>query len=390
MNPSFSFDPQKIWCVIPVYNNAGTIHQVAKDCLTHCPHVLVVDDGSTDADLKDALADLPCAVVTHTTNRGKGVAIQTALREVTERGGTQMITIDGDGQHDPRDLPVFVDAIAAHPDAIIIGCRDFKAGKAPRGSRFGRVFSNLWTKIETGLSLRDTQSGFRAYPVDLVRRLPLHGHRYDFEVEILARAAWAGLPVKEVDISVRYHSDRVSSFRPFKSNAVISLMHTRLVGRRLLPWPHKRLIPKKGPSDAWRLLKSPKVFIRSLLNENTSPAELAAAAAVGTILAVLPLIGFHTPVIIYAAARLHLNKVLATAIQIFYSPPGVPFICIQLGYFIRNGHWWTAFTRQSFTTELHERLLEWAIGSVILAPVYAVIAAGIVYWLATVIQKRQA
>lgn len=390
MNPSVSFDKKKIWCVIPVYNNADTIHQVTEGCLAHCANVLVVDDGSTDAKLKDLLANLPCEVLTHDTNRGKGMAILTALREVEKRGGTHMITIDGDGQHDPGDMPLFLDVIAAEPDALIIGCRNFQTENVPRGSRFGRVFSNLWAKIETGLSLRDTQSGFRSYPVDLTSQLAVHGHRYDFEVEVLARAAWAGLPVKEVDISVRYAPDRVSSFRPFKSNAIISLMHTRLVGRRLLPWPHKRLIKKKGPSDAWRLLKSPKTFIRSLLKENTSPAELAAAAAVGTVLAVLPLIGCHTPVIIYAAARLHLNKVMATAIQIFYSPPGVPFICIQLGYFIRHGHWWTDFTRQSFTTELHLRFFEWVIGSVILAPFYAAIAAGIVYWLATVIQKRKA
>ncbi|MDT8391709.1 MAG: DUF2062 domain-containing protein [Lentisphaeria bacterium] len=390
MKPSVSFDTQKIWCVIPVYNNAGTIRHVTAGCLACCDNVLIVDDGSTDAALKNTLADLPCEILTHDTNRGKGAAIVSALREVKKRGGSHMITIDGDGQHDPADIPVFFDIIAEDPAALIIGCRNFQTENVPRGSRFGRVFSNLWTKIETGLSLRDTQSGFRSYPVDLTMRLSLHGQRYDFEVEVLARAAWGGLPVKEVDVSVRYAPDRVSSFRPFKSNLIISLMHTRLVGRRLLPWPHRRLIEKQGPSDAWRLLKSPKAFIRSLLKENTSPAELAAAAAVGTVLAVLPLIGCHTPAIIYAAARLHLNKVMATAIQIFYSPPGVPFICIQVGYFIRHGHWWTDFTRKSLTTELHHRLLEWLIGSILLAPFYAIVAAAAVYWLATVIQRRKA
>lgn len=383
-------DPPEIWCVIPVYNSAGEASRVARESRRLMDRVMVVDDGSTDADLKTVLQDADITVLRHEQNMGKGAALATALHVVKEQGGTHMITLDGDGQHDPADLPALVERIHTRPDAVVVGCRDFHTPNVPDGSKFGRVFSNLWIRMETGASLHDTQSGFRAYPVRLISRLPLSGRYYDFEIEVLTRALWAGLPIEEVPVRVHYPppEKRITHFRPFWDNARISLMHTRLVGRRLVPWPHRKLVPQKDRISAWYLLCHPLRSVRMLLKEHASPAGLAAAAGVGTVLAVLPFIACHTLVILYASARLHLNKVMAVSIQHIYAPPLVPFLCVELGYFLRHGEWWTEFSRETIVHNLHQRLLEWLIGSLVLAPVFAVLAAAITYGIAAALQRR--
>lgn len=227
-----------------MHNNAGTIRAVALGCREIVPQVLIVDDGSRDADLRALMADTGIPVIRHEVNRGKGEALLTAARAVSERGGTTMIAIDGDGQHYPRDLCAFLPVIAEDPDAIVIGERDMSGPNVPGSSRFGRKFSDFWLRLETGMPIRDTQSGFRAYPVRHILALACAGRKYDFEVEVLARAAWAGLPIRNVPIDVWYPpaAERISSFRPFMDNLWLTHRHVLLVTRRFLPLPHRKLV----------------------------------------------------------------------------------------------------------------------------------------------------
>jgi predicted LPLAT superfamily acyltransferase len=240
--------PPKVWVVIPVHNNAGTVRNVALECRDIVPDVLVVDDGSRDADVSALMSGTGIRVLRHDVNRGKGGAILTAAREIERLGGTTMITIDGDGQHHPRDLHAFLAAIREDQDCIVIGERDMTGKNVPGSSRFGRAFSDFWVRLETGVDVRDTQSGFRAYPVRHILQLGCVGRRYDFEVEILTRAAWAGLPIRNVPIGVFYPpaAERVSSFRPFMDNLWLTHRHALLVMRRALPLPHRRLVAKRG------------------------------------------------------------------------------------------------------------------------------------------------
>jgi glycosyltransferase involved in cell wall biosynthesis len=386
-HPPATADAPRVWCVIPVYNNAGTLRAVAEGCRTRIDSVLVVDDGSTDAEASALLDGLDVTVVRHDTNRGKGAALVTAARFVSERDGTHMITIDADGQHDPDDLPAFLTAIGEDTDAVIVGSRDFSHPSVPGSSRFGRAFSNFWLRLETGVSLPDTQSGFRAYPVGHLEQLGLRGRHYDFEAEVLTRAAWAGLPLRAVPVRVWYperREDRVSSFRPFLDNHRIALTHTRLVLRRLLPWPHRKRVSRP---DRWRLLLHPRAFISALMKEHATPSGLAAAAAVGVFLGVLPLISCHMLVVLFVASRLNLNKVMALGIQNLCMPPFVPLACIELGYYMRHGAWLTRATKQTIVYEAPERLLEWLLGSLLLAPLLAILAATIVYMLARFSRK---
>ncbi len=225
-----------IWCAVPVYNNGSTVKGIASECRSYLNNVLVVDDGSTDADVSGMFAGTDISVIRHEKNRGKGEAIMTAARYIAENGGLFMITIDADGQHYPKDLHKFMSLLPDDGSSITIGCRNFNAENIPKSSRFGRKFANFWLWIETGVSINDCQSGFRAYPVKYLLEMKLQGSHYDFESEVLARAVWAGLELKTVEVDVWYPEPlkRISAFRPVIDNIRISLMHTRLVGKRIL------------------------------------------------------------------------------------------------------------------------------------------------------------
>ncbi len=376
-----------IWCIIPVYNNAGTVGTVARECRSHLPNVLVVDDGSTDADLQEIFADSDINVLRHRENRGKGAALKSGFNFAARHGARFAITIDGDGQHFPEDLLRFIPEL--REDTIIIGAREKVVGRMPGKSRFGRRFSDFWVRLETGRPVRDTQSGFRAYPVRHIKKLPLKCRRYDFEIEVLARAAWAGLKLKSIPVKVRYHGpeERVSGFRPLADNLRISLTHSRLIGRRMIPWPFKRLVPREfSPTE---LFRHPTRVLRRLLGENASPRGLAAAAWTGVFLGALPLISLHMITVLFVTMRLRLNRIMALSIQNICMPPLVPGICIAFGYYMRNGHVITQASIRQLGKEPLQRFFDWCVGSLVVAPALASICALIIFCTAKILERKQ-
>ncbi len=236
----------KACAVIPCLDGAATIRDVVAGALGHVDLVLVVDDGSTDG-TADAAVEAGAEVVRHASNRGKGAALLTGLAAAKARGCTHAISLDGDGQHDPADVARLLAAVREAPASLVIGARDFSVPNVPGGSKFGRSFSNLWVRIETGCRLDDTQSGFRGYPVELTLALRIPPSRFEWEVEVIVRSSWAGLAVREVPISVYYPppEDRISHYRGVVDSARICMLHVRLVARWLLRpvWPTRRLIP---------------------------------------------------------------------------------------------------------------------------------------------------
>jgi glycosyltransferase involved in cell wall biosynthesis len=378
-----------IWCVIPVYNNGETVLDVARECRRHIDHVLVVDDGSTDIDIAQQLGETDIHVLTHPTNQGKGVALHTALAYVRQRGAVWMICLDADGQHHPEDLAAFLPKLQSPATSIVIGVRDFSVPNVPFSSRFGRQFSNFWVRLECGARVTDSQSGFRAYPVDLILQMKLRGKRYDFEVEVLPKAVWHGLTLEEVPIHVTYlpKEERISHFDKWHDNLLLSHRHGMIMSRRILPWPLPRLVPY-GPTHWRQLLRNPRAFLSMLLKEKSTPVELGFSAGVGILLGVLPLIFVHTIAIVYVTTKLKLNRLLAVSIQHLCAPPFLPLICIQLGFFIRNGSWIGRDALRTVATDLHQHLFNWLLGSLLLAPALAVVAALTTFGLATGVQRR--
>ena len=125
--------------------------------------------------------------------------------------------------------------------------------------------------MQTSGSLKDTQSGFRAYPVAVLNWLKLHDKGFSFEVEVLVKSAWAGIEIKEVDVSVQYlpSRERVSHFHLVKDNLALSLLNTRLTMRAVLPLPQKRFLPSKDGLENISIFHPMKSL--RILSRNTSP-----------------------------------------------------------------------------------------------------------------------
>lgn len=371
---------QKILIVIPVYNHGDTLRAVTEKSLRTGYDVLVVDDGSTDGGAEN-LSGLDCKINTLTPNRGKGAAILAGARIAAERGYDGIITIDADGQHDPASITELVVEAAQDWPALVIGDRQMDKDKVPRSSLFGRSFSNFWVRLETGHTLPDTQSGLRLYPVKELLQLAIRCRRYDFEIESLVRLSWAGVPIRSVTVPVHYPTggERISHFHQLKDNTRLTILHSTLVTRALIPWPHKKLVKKKAHEEQPNLFRHPVTLFKKLLQEHATPGQLATAAWMGVFLGALPLIGIHTVVIIYVCHMLHLNKMAAVASSQLCMPPLVPIICIQAGYYLRHGAFLLDFTRETLVVQVGERLWEYLLGSLIIGPFLGFTVAAATY-----------
>ena len=231
----------RLCVIIPTYNNAGTIRQVVEDVSKYCDQILVVNDGSTDQ-TSAILSTLPPSVnvVAYDKNRGKGHALVTGFRQAMKMGYTHAITIDADGQHFADDMPRLTAEMNKQPDGIIVGCRNLTEENMPSGNTFANRFSNFWFRLQTGINLPDTQSGYRLYAFSALRGLGLITSRYEAELELLVYAAWSGQSITSVPVKVYYPpaDERVSHFRPVYDFVRISILNTLLcIGALVYGYP---------------------------------------------------------------------------------------------------------------------------------------------------------
>jgi len=225
--------------LIPVYNHAAQIAAVVARARALGLPVSVIDDGSTDATPARLKEIAGVTVLRHETNQGKGAAIRTGFDALDGRADWA-VTLDADGQHDPGDVPGMIRAIPPGGRPIVVGRREGMIGDdVPWTSRFGRKFSNFWVRAAGGPVLSDTQSGLRIYPLPEAARLPVRARRFQFEVEILVRARWRGIPVIEAPVGVSYTPGmkRVSHFRPFVDFCRNAETFGRLIALRILRFP---------------------------------------------------------------------------------------------------------------------------------------------------------
>ncbi|MDP2644451.1 MAG: glycosyltransferase family 2 protein [Desulfobacterales bacterium] len=222
--------------IIPVYNHEQAVGAVIQKSLQLNFPVFVVDDGSTDATCAGIKSIKDICLLRHAENRGKGAAILTGFAKACQVADWA-ITIDADQQHNPEDALKLIQAIPANERPIMVGAREGMLGKdVPWTSRFGRKFSNFWVSLSGGPALKDSQSGFRIYPLPEAMNLGVMARRYQFEVEILVKAGRKNIPVLEVPVRVNYapETGRISHFRPFVDFMRNSAVFTRLIFQRIL------------------------------------------------------------------------------------------------------------------------------------------------------------
>ena len=242
----------RLCVVIPVYNHGKTVARIARESRRAFP-VIVVDDGSTDEGPAMLAREIGIDLVTLASNRGKAGALKAGFARAGDAGFTHAITIDADGQHSTGSLTAFAAACRRHPDAFVIGVRDLKAAGAPWARRISNAMSTFCFRFETGVRLSDTQCGYRAYPLAAVRALPVASDRYAFELEIMVKAAWAGIPLLPQSVQADYAAptSRLSHFDPLRDFLRILRVHARLSAQALcVPASRRRLLePAKAPAD---------------------------------------------------------------------------------------------------------------------------------------------
>lgn len=229
------------WAVIPVYDEAPTIREVALRALRALPRVIVVDDGSCDG-TAEALTGLPVVLLRNRRNRGKAMSLWRGFRYALSRGARGVVTLDGDGQHAPDDITRLLAAARRMPGQLLIGARSRHARRrAPlrgRARYYANRFADFWISWAAGYPIVDSQSGLRFYPRELLGKVKVrHGktRSFVFESEVLIEGACLGFEARAVPVTARPRlGPRPSHFRPLVDIARITRMVAgRLLARRL-------------------------------------------------------------------------------------------------------------------------------------------------------------
>jgi glycosyltransferase involved in cell wall biosynthesis len=379
----------KICVIIPTYNNERTLKRVIDGVLEITDDLIVINDGATDSTSTILKKYTDIAQISLPKNKGKGNALRVGFKKAEELGYEFSITIDSDGQHYPEDIAVFVNQLEfeTNKNLLLIGSRNMNQEAVPGGSSFGNKFSNFWYKVETGIQLKDTQSGFRLYPLKELNKIKFYTTKFEFEIENIVKAAWRGIIVKNVPVKVLYdEQERVSHFRPFKDFARISLLNTWLVLVAFIYIKPRDLIRKLRKKGIRRFIKE------EILTSNESPLKSAQAMALGVFIGLTPLWGLHTILVLSLAVLFKLNKVISFAFTNVSFPPFIPFTVyasIMIGTQVLGEPTDYSFADFEQNFEFVKSLKTYIVGSFILAFVASIIVGLVSYFLLSLYNKKK-
>jgi glycosyltransferase involved in cell wall biosynthesis len=355
--------------IAPTFDNARTLPRVLSGIAQIGLATIAINDGCADETPIILQAWVQSGadrvVLTHGKNRGKAAALLDGFERASQMGFTHALTIDTDGQLDPGQIPELLRIAQSHPNMIVVGSREANAKNHPAASRWGRRVSNLLIKWESDLRISDSQCGFRVYPLKLIQQLKCRAGRYGFESEILTRAAWAGIAIKELNVNCIYDvpEGRVSHFRVWRDSLACAMMHLRLLTIALTRWIN--------PIRAWRNLRcDPKEHFR-----------FSTAVAAGVFIANLPLYGVQTLLSLFVAKRFRLNPLAVVAGSSISTPPLGPLLivaAIAVGHCCLHGAWPQVASFDPRTVGyfalMKSVLLEWTIGGIICGTILALVS----------------
>lgn len=381
----------KIVVLIPTYNNDKTLLKVVEGVKIYASDVLVVNDGSTDK-TRSILESIDGIKVLHLPkNRGKGIALRKGFKYAHSLSYSHVITIDSDGQHMPEDLHKFFEGIKKNPQALIIGARNMEQESVPGASSFGHNFSNFWFKVETGIAPEDTQSGYRAYPIFLFENMRFFTSKFEFEIEVIVKAAWKGIPIDFIPVKVFYapKEERVSHFRKVPDFTRVSILNTVLV---ILAIFYYR--PRNFLRDIKK--KNFKEFISAyILSNDESTSKILQGVFIGVFIGLSPFHGFKLMSVITLSILLKLNKFLTIGVSYIGMPPLIPFLIFfshQLGAFVLQNHNYLVFSKSKELTMffIAQNLIQQVVGGLVFAFIGAFLITFVSYLLIVFSKKKSA
>ena len=188
---------------IPAYNEENTIEQIVKKCLEYVNKVVVLDDGSKD-NTSVIAKKAGATVLKHSKNLGKGAALRSLFEYTKSEDEVIVVTIDGDGQFLPEEIPLLITNMEKNNSDIVIGYRFENSAEMPKYRKIGNKFFDKMTKMAADLPIRDSQSGFRAYSNNVIKKMDFKSNGFGSDSEILIGAAKKGFKITEEKVSVIY------------------------------------------------------------------------------------------------------------------------------------------------------------------------------------------
>ena len=306
--------------IIPTYNNEKTLRRVVIEIMSIVPKesIIIVNDGSTDS-TNEILNEFEnhLLILKNEQNKGKGFSLRKGFKKAIELGFQNAITIDSDGQHYPEDIQLIIEKGFKNKGAVIMGSRNMQQDGVPQKSSFGNKFSNFWFKIETWITLPDTQTGFRLYPLEPLRKMHLFTNKFELEIEVIVRLAWKNVKFVPVQIRVKYDPDeRVSHFRPGRDFFRISVLNSILVTFALIYYYPKRFLS----------IETLKLIKHEAIKPEETNLKKAFSIGFGFFMGIIPLWGFQLLIGIPLAVLFRMNKVLFIASANISIPPMIPLI----------------------------------------------------------------
>lgn len=375
----------KCCVILPTYNNAVFLRPLLEELINLGAKIFVIDDGSTDDTASILAAFNSLTVITFPVNQGKGSALRAGFSKALEEGYQHAITLDSDSQHKTSDIPAFLDILEKEAPVLIMGSRVLDQANVPAGNRFANRFSSFWFRVETGLKLKDTQSGFRLYPIGELADVKCISGKYEYELELLVKTAWKGIPIQEIPIEVHYppRGERISHFRPFRDFMRISLLNFLLVFAGLLYYRPRNMYRKYRSKPLKQIIKE------DIIGSDTPNYKIALAVAFGIFMGILPIWGYQLIVGFFFAHLLRINKAIFFITANISLPPMIPFILylsyVTGSYVLGEGSWVVDVDLN--IASIGQNLKQYLTGAVVFASIAGTMA-GLISYLLLIIFNR--
>ena len=379
----------KICVIIPTYNNERTLKTVIDGLLEITKDLIVINNSATDATFRILKTYTEITQIFLTKNKGNGNALRIGFKKAEVLGYDFAVTLKPDGQYYLEDIAVFVNQLEfeTNKNLLLIGSTNRDQKTVSGRVSFTDKLSIFLYKLQTGIQLKNTHSGFRLYPLKELNKIKFFTTKSEFEIETIVKAAWRGISVKNVTVNVSIDpQERATHLKSIKGFLRISLLNTWFILVAFLYIKPRNLIREFREKGIRRFIKE------EILGNNESPLKSAQAMALGVFIGLTPLWGFHTILVLSLAVLFKLNKAISFAFTNVSFPPFVPFTVyagIMIGNYVLGEPTDYSFADFEENFEFVKSLKTYVVGSFILASVVSVMVGIVAYLLLFLYAKKK-